>query len=183
MDLEIGKAITKLRLEKNLSIHELSKKTNVTASMLSQVERGIATPSLGTLRSIAAALDKPMFSFFMPPVNPEDLVIKAADRKKIILPDNGDLEYQLLSPDLSGVIEMVLLKLPPHRSSSDSMACHEGEEIAYMIEGELRLHIGESVFTVQKGDSAKIPGFTKHKFENPGEAEAVILFAISPPSF
>lgn len=181
--MDVGKRIAQLRNKKNLNIKELAQMTNVTSSLLSQIERGLANPSLNTLESISKALDEPMFNFFIPETAMDQLVLKQADRKKIILPENDGLEYQLLTPDLKGNIEMILLTLPANSDSSAEQTNHKGEEVAYVMEGKLVFQIGEASFDVNEGDSIRIPPYTDHKFKNSSSRDATILFAISPPSF
>ena len=149
-NMDIGKRIAQLRNKKNMNIKELAKMTNVTSSLLSQIERGLANPSLNTLESISKALDEPVFSFFIPETEPDQLVLKQADRKKIILPENDGLEYQLLTPDLKGNIEMVLLTLPAKSDSSSEQTMHKGEEVAYVMDGELVFCIDDALLPVGK---------------------------------
>ena len=78
---------------------------------------------------------------------------------------------------------MVLLKLPPHNNSSQELMEHKGEEVAYVIKGELVLHIEDNAITLYKGDSVRILPYMKHRFENRTGKDAVIIFAVSPPSF
>ena len=64
-ELNIGLIIKNFRTEKEMTIKDLAKKVQITSSMLSQIERGQANPSLNTIRLIAQALDKPLFKFFI----------------------------------------------------------------------------------------------------------------------
>ena len=63
-DLNIGEKIAQYRKSKDLSIRELAKMADVTPSLLSQIERGLANPSVNSLKSIANALNAPLFTFF-----------------------------------------------------------------------------------------------------------------------
>ncbi|MDO7204427.1 helix-turn-helix transcriptional regulator [Paraclostridium bifermentans] len=63
-EVNIGEKISQIRKSKDLSVRDLSKLCGVTASMLSQIERGIANPSVNSLKSIASALNVPLFTFF-----------------------------------------------------------------------------------------------------------------------
>ncbi|WP_235439937.1 helix-turn-helix domain-containing protein [Paenibacillus sp. DMB20] len=85
-NLELGQTIAKLRKNKNYTIKQLSEITNVTSSMLSQIERGLSSPSLNTLRVIADALDVPLFSLFTEFVPTKDLITRANSRKKNHIP-------------------------------------------------------------------------------------------------
>lgn len=182
-NLELGKAIAKFRINKNYNIKQLAEKTNVTSSMLSQIERGISNPSLNTLRVIADALEVPLLSFFTQSEKSKDLITRADARKKIVFPPPQNLEYMLLSPDLSGLIEMVLMKIPPVSQSAENPITHIGEEVAYVLEGSIVLHIGDDIETLNTGDSVKIPPGVQHKWENNTDKEVTIIFAVTPPTF
>ncbi|MFJ7978459.1 helix-turn-helix domain-containing protein [Peribacillus sp. NPDC096379] len=182
-NLELGKVIAKFRIKRNYNIKQLAEKTNVTSSMISQIERGLTNPSLNTLRVIADALEVPLLSFFTKSEKSKDLITRADARKKIVFPPPQNLEYMLLSPDLSGSIEMVLMKIPPVSQSAENPMIHIGEEVAYVLEGSIVLHIGDDIETLNTGDSVKIPPCVQHKWENITDKEATIIFAVTPPTF
>lgn len=64
-DLDIGSVLQARRGEKKISLRQLAERTGLTASMLSQIERNLVNPSINTLKVIAAALEIPMYKFFM----------------------------------------------------------------------------------------------------------------------
>ncbi|TKJ02654.1 helix-turn-helix transcriptional regulator, partial [Bacillus cereus] len=81
-NIDIGKKIEKQRKEKSLTSKELAKMANITPSMLSQIERGSANPSIQTLKVLAKALDVPTFSFLLEDTNTDDLIVRSHKRKK-----------------------------------------------------------------------------------------------------
>lgn len=101
---------------KNLSMRELAKLAEITLSMLREIERGLANPSIQTLKLLAKALEVPTFGFLMEDTNTADLVVRANERKKMNV---GNLSYELLSPDLTGALAASLMTLPPNAISSD----------------------------------------------------------------
>lgn len=180
--IELGKKIVEFRKQKGFTIKQLAERTTVTASLLSQIERGLADPSLNTLRMISSALDIPMFNLFIEAVDTKDLIVRANSRKQIAFPSDN-AEYALLSPDLSGAIEMVLMKLPSKTHSVRNLMAHTGEEVAYVHQGEVVLHLADRVEILRVGDSVKFPPGVKHKWENKGDTDVQIIFAITPPTF
>lgn len=179
---ELGERITKIRASQKLTLRQLANKVNVSSSLLSQIEKGRINPSLSTIRAIAAALNTPLFSFFLGELTTDDLVVRAGTGRKILFPDVS-LEYSLLTPDLNGSIEMALMKLPPHSQSSQDLFAHSGEEVAWVSAGELLLYLGDQTVQLFSGDSVKIPPGTQHKWENQTDTEAVLIFAVTPPTF
>ncbi|MDH4619243.1 helix-turn-helix domain-containing protein [Brevibacillus sp. AY1] len=182
-ELHIGRKILQYRKEKGLNIRQLAEMADVTPSLLSQIERGLANPSIQTLKMIAHVLDVQLFHFFLGQTSTEELIVKSDKRKKIIFPENELLSYELLSPDLSGAIEMALMKLMPGSHSSERPLQHKGEETSFILEGKVLLHMNGEVILLNQGDSVRIPSLAKHRWENPFHDRVVVVFAVSPPSF
>jgi transcriptional regulator with XRE-family HTH domain len=184
-DINIGKKIAQFRKQKGYSIKDLSELSKVTASMLSQIERGLANPSINTLKTVAAALNVPLFTFFMEDEPKDALVVRPADRKKAILPSEGNelITYELLSPDLKGDIELAIMTLTPLSHTSKDNFKHTGEEVAYVSKGNIVLYLNDEAIELSEGDSVKIPPNMLHRWYNPNKKDATVIFAVTPPSF
>ncbi|MEG0856239.1 MAG: helix-turn-helix domain-containing protein [Terrisporobacter sp.] len=182
-DVDISKNICEYRKSKGLSIKELANLTGVTSSLLSQIEKGSANPSINTIKQISKALDVPLFNFFINDNPTENLVVRKDGRKKMTFSDDDSFAYELLTPNLQGAIEFVLMKIPPKESSSKELFCHKGEEVAYIMKGNVSLYIMNTVVVLNSGDSVKIPPQSNHKWENHGVEECEVIFALTPPSF
>ncbi|PFI68368.1 DNA-binding protein [Priestia megaterium] len=176
-NIDIGKKVEKFRKAKGLSSRELAKLAEITPSMLSQIERGLANPSISTLKILAKCLDVPTFSFLLEEINTSHLVVRSNERKTMKV---KELTYSLVSPDFTGNLATAI---PPMKSSSESPLAHKGEEVAYVLEGKIKVYLEEEVYVLEKGDSVKIPSHLKHKWDNPFEEKAVILFSVTPPVF
>lgn len=182
-EVEISKNITEHRKRKKLTIKELANLTGVTPSLLSQIEKGSANPSINTLKQISSALDVPLFNFFINDDKTESLVVRKDSRKKIMLSKEDSFAYELLTPNLQGSIEFMLMKIPPKKSSSKDLFSHKGEEVAYVMKGSVNLYIMNNVIELNCGDSIKILPHTVHKWENINDCDCEIIFAVTPPSF
>ncbi|RBW68617.1 helix-turn-helix domain-containing protein [Bacillus taeanensis] len=179
-ELDIGKKVEKYRKAKGFSSRELAKIAEITPSMLSQIERGLANPSIQTLKVLAKALDVPTFSFLLEETNTEDLVVRSNERKKMVV---ENLSYELLSPDFTGTLAAAIMNVPPHTSSSEKLLEHKGEEVAFLLEGKVKVFLDDEEYILETGDSVKIPAYMKHKWENNFHETAVILFSVTPPVF
>lgn len=182
-DINIGEKILEYRKGKSMSIKDLSLASGVTSSMLSQIERGLANPSINSLKSIAKALEVPIFNFFMSQVDTDSLVVRSDQRKKMIFPENEDFAYELLSPNTSGKMGMMLMTLSSGTSSSEKLMDHPGEEEAVVTSGRVDLHLSDKVITLNEGDSVRILSNMGHRWCNPYSDDAKVVFAISPPLF
>lgn len=183
----LGKKIKNLRLEKGLSIKELADQIDVSSSLLSQVERGLANPSLNTLRSIANQLGVPMFSFLEDEEAVDTMVVRSEDRIRIIKgktnSEEVELGYDLLSPDLKGAIQMCEMSLGPHQYSSEKLNRHNAEEVAVCTRGSIELHLENKIVVLNNGDSVRMENGTPHRWKNPTDKKCTIIFAMTPPIF
>jgi len=65
----LGAGIRSERLRQGLTLTNLAERADLSASALSQIERSITDPSVGSLRRIASALEVPFFQFLVEPLN------------------------------------------------------------------------------------------------------------------
>lgn len=188
MDIKLlGEKIKTIRINKGLSIKDLADKIEVSSSLLSQIERGLANPSLNTLRLISTHLDVPMFSFFADEAPLDTKVVRKEQRIRIIngKTDSEEIElgYDLLSPDVKGTIQLCEMTLGPHQYSADKLNIHNGEEVAVCTQESIELHLENEILLLNNGDSIRIDRGIPHRWKNPTDKTCTIIFAISPPNF
>jgi Predicted transcriptional regulators len=182
----IGMRIQYYRKKAKLSIKELAERTHLTSSMLSQIERGIANPSINTLRSLSTALNVAVFQFFLEEnSSTESPIVTPKTRIKIIPPqaDGQSATYELLVPNLSGVLEFTILTLESGYKSNSQLISHAGEEVNYVLSGKLTLYYKDKIFYLNEGDSVRVPPETPHLWYNESNEAAKLIFASTPTSF
>ena len=105
----LGAGIRAERLRQGLTLTYLAEHAELSASALSQIERGVTDPSIGSLRRIASVLQVPFFQFLADPHSPQT-VVRKAERRTITFPHRA-LQYELLTPNLRGPFEILALDL------------------------------------------------------------------------
>ena len=180
--LGMGSRIRRLREEAGLTASELAEQAQLSSSMLSQVERDIVSPSISSLRRIAAALNVPAFYFLIDKNELNGIVVRHKDRRTIKVPDH-DTIYQLLSPTLDKRIEMMSFQLSPGEATCESPMAHEGEECLVLVSGSLQVVLPDREVRLEAGDSIYFDRFLPHQLINVGDCNAWAICAISPPSF
>jgi transcriptional regulator with XRE-family HTH domain len=178
---ELGSRLRTLRQDCGLTIEALARRSKISVGLLSQLERGQGNPSLATITKVAAALGVQIGEFFPGRVPRQRLVRK--DERKILQFAGPGLRYELLSPDLTGRIELLWITIPPHYSGEQHPFVHEGEEAGIVLKGELEVHTGGDVYHLHAGDSIAYPCSISHWTRNPSSETTVLVWAISPPSF
>ena len=178
-DDQLGRRIRSLRTERGLTLTGLAARVGITRSFLSSVERGIAYPSIVVLRSIAAALEVPVFLLFTGPETNGIVVRK--DARKIIRSPGSPVSYELVSPDLRRKIEMIVVR---HKPGVEYPAmAHDGEECALVLQGRVVITVANVDYELDEGDSIYYDSGLPHRARALGDDEAVIVSAITPPNF
>ena len=182
-DLLMGARIRAARTGMGMSLSDVAEQVGVTRSFLSQVERGVVNPSVTTLRRIAQVLRVPLFMLLGEEENGSmNAVVRKDQRRTIVLPE-GNLTYQLLSPDLNRRIEMVYSIIEPGQSSCEEPMSHPGEECVFMLKGEAQIEVGQEVFIIGEGDALYFDCGLPHRVTSIGHVPAEMVSAITPPSF
>ena len=178
-DINLGLKIKKFRNNQNLSLKELAEKIKSTSALLSQIEKGITNPSINTLKSLSIALNIPLYKFFLEETLKKVHIVRAEDRK-IIKPSKAQgISYELLSPEPQTDVEFMILNLDPYSSSKEKEIGHEGQEVAFILEGEVKLTLEDESYVLFQGDSIKIEKFVKHSWENFTSKYTKIIFAVT----
>lgn len=178
-DDQLGRRIRALRTERGLTLTGLAARVGITRSFLSSVERGVAYPSILVLRSIAAALEMPVFLLFTAPESNGIVVRK--DSRKVIRSPGSPVSYELISPDLRRKIEMIIVRHKP--GAEYSAMAHQGEECALVLRGRVIITIADEDYELNEGDSIYYDSGLPHKARAVGQEEAEIVSAITPPNF
>jgi transcriptional regulator with XRE-family HTH domain len=175
--VNVGERIRQLRLGLGMSMRTLATKSGFSPSLISQVEHGQVTPSIGSLERIATALGVSLGQFFLEPDANTTWLVRANARPKLTS-TWSPVSIEVLGP-LHGpsLLEPVMLTLAPGGRSGRFPAAPGGEKFALLIEGEVTLTLGEEVHVLRKGDAITFAPVTPHQWENsgPGPAHMVIV--------
>lgn len=189
----VGQKIRHQRLARKMRLVDLAETVSMSPSYISQMERGLVFPSVGALQKIASALGLHVADFFhgagagadrapADAVGPGVRVVKA-DRRKGLTYAGSNVVYQLLTPDMKGNLEMLLIKGPPGSDSGNDDFLHEGQECGIVLQGKMTYTVGETTVVLEEGDSISFKSSLPHKWRNEGDQDVVAIWAITPPSF
>ncbi|OQX16731.1 MAG: XRE family transcriptional regulator [Desulfobacteraceae bacterium IS3] len=163
---EVGNRIKMLREEKGLSLDELSKMTGFEVGLLSQIENNEIQPQLGTVIKLSKALDS-AFSRIVSGVGEKLYSItrkedqKTISRSSTLTGKKKLYTYKSLAPEVKGRhMETLIVQL--EENPDEEISVHDGEEFIYVINGRVKLKIGEDRFELEPGDSAYYLSTTPH---------------------
>jgi mannose-6-phosphate isomerase-like protein (cupin superfamily) len=136
------------------------------------------------LYAIAQALGVKVTHFF-PRTTPGTKVVRS-DARETFRFEGSSIAYALLSTSFpERKLESLLVQIDPVDGSlpSDEFRSHPGEEFAYVLEGTLRLWIGDEIHDLSPGDSVHFESTVTHRLENPGDSPTAALWVLTPPVF
>ena len=165
INIIVSQNIKRIRQEKNLSLDDLSKISNVSKSMLAQIEKGSANPSLSTLWKIANGLMVPFNSLVSQPRSPYEIVrLSEIDP---ITKDNENLKNFVIFPgNEKQRFSTYYIQVHPGYSWTSDKHMHGTIEFITVFNGELELIIGKNSFNLKNGESIRFKADTQHSYHN-----------------
>jgi transcriptional regulator with XRE-family HTH domain len=166
LEVRIGAAIKRRRLEANLTLSDLSAGAGLSSAMLSRIENGMATASLDALERIAAAVGVNLSDLFRESESRQgsaQLVKKAEQMEVVRVGTKHGHTYRLLSYDRGPrkLFEPFFIELDK-KSESFPRFTHPGTEFIYMLQGRMQYRFGEQTYLVEPGDAFTFSGNVIH---------------------
>jgi quercetin dioxygenase-like cupin family protein len=160
--LELGSKIRALRLRLQRTLDDTATAARISKPFLSQVERGLATPSLtpSEERSVSRGDQLRFFGFA----------------------DSANLFARLTNLTGGRQLEAILVKMPPGQKRSE-VNTHAGEEFLYVISGRVSLTLEGKTFSLQAGDSAHYESTVPHSWANTARGESLVVWVGTPRLF
>jgi transcriptional regulator with XRE-family HTH domain len=181
----LGHQMRQIRKARGLSIPVVAKRAGVSVGLISQIERGLTSPSIRSLRQLATALEVPVVQFFTPANHDGDCshnIVRPGQRRMLLLPHIG-IHTEVLTSDSSGALQMFIANIEPGGSSGPEFDSHDGEEAGLVLSGRLELWVGDRYFILDEGCSFRFSSRTPHRFANPGPVLARVHWVITPPIY
>jgi transcriptional regulator with XRE-family HTH domain len=181
---DLGEHVRRLRLERGLTLEEISAKSGCSVGSLSQLERGKGNPAFFTLAKIAHALEVPVARLLHIEKSVEPVVRRGQGRRLNPHPtEHRGTVYELLTPDLDRALEVVRYELPPGLSTEKTPFVHGGEESGIILRGTQEINVNGVLYTLNAGDAISFQSTLPHWFRNPGPDVVEGIFVCTPPTF
>jgi transcriptional regulator with XRE-family HTH domain len=181
----LGPRLRQAREECRLSARELARRIGCSASLISQIERGISVPSVGVLYSLAtelgSSLDHLLFGSDQalrpgqhpsaaaaggPAADPSGIVQRAGGRKIIDLASG--VRWERLTAGTDAMTDFLAVVYSPGGHSTDERRPlrHDGREYGLIISGTLQANVGFESYELGPGDSIAFDSATPHEYLN-----------------
>ncbi|WP_220137028.1 helix-turn-helix domain-containing protein [Streptomyces himalayensis] len=186
----LGERLRELRLRSGKSLRALARELGISASAVSQIERGTMRPSVSRLIAIVSAIDVPLAAVFdtsetgeytatdeggvpEPPV--EGFAVRRSWEVAPVFLDGG-VVFRRLSPVPTPDVEFFESTYPPGSVSNvhRQFLKHEGYEVGTVTQGELTIEFESETVTLGAGDSITYPCQRPHIVSNRSETATAV---------
>lgn len=178
----IGPKVRALRAQKGLGLVQLGEHSGLSPAMLSKIERGQVAPTLPTLLRIALVFGVGLDHFFSV-AEPSPRAVVTRRKERIRLPEKPAGDHQtyffesLDFPARRRLMESYHAVFPA-RSAPTEPHVHDGQELIYVISGELIVTIDETEFALTAGDAIHFDATAPHSYRQQGNEDCAVVAVI-----
>jgi transcriptional regulator with XRE-family HTH domain len=176
---ELGRRIKMLRVSRGLTLKDLEERGGISATHVSEIERGKASPTVGALGRIARALGLRPATLVEPHVLPAVSVLRASRRIEHRVVWNAAILEPLTEPADGSDAGGQLIWLPVTRDAVMSHR-HEGEEWITVLSGVAEIRVEAAKFVLREGDSLHFRAHREHAYLNLAATPSLLLVAMRP---
>jgi transcriptional regulator with XRE-family HTH domain len=179
--------IRMVREMRGLTIKDLSSRTGIDAETLIRIESGKVVPALGQLVKLGKALDMKMGYFISPGIDEPLTVVRKHERRSVSRYGEAKsmlygYSYESLAPDKANrLMEPFIVSLVP--TQIQEFSTHAGQEFIYVLEGEIKVQVGDRADSLKPGDAVYYDSNQPHSVRCAGTTPAkvlAVLYAGSP---
>ncbi|XAH24964.1 XRE family transcriptional regulator [Xylophilus sp. GW821-FHT01B05] len=183
----LGLRLKHARMVQGLTLRQLADAAGCSESMLSKIERGHAMPSLSALHRLALALKSNVAELTATGGEGQSPIGRAGARPVVSFQSGrkqkGSIRLERVMLPMRGQLLQADIHLIDPLVSSGEQISHIGEELGYLLEGELELTLGDSTYRLGPGDHFSFSSDTPHSYRNPGQTLTRVLWVNTPPTF
>ncbi len=178
---QIGRFLKSWREKTGKNQADIARAAKISTSMLSQIERGVVSPSIDTLLEVCTALNIDVGVLFERVSNRRTANVHHRG-ERLKSSQHGITYEQLVSSyDTKYPMEMFLLEVEPGHDTGICGRGHEGVEMGYVLSGDALLTIDEESYSLKCGDSISFVSHRPHRLCNTGDRVFKAIWSVSPP--
>jgi transcriptional regulator with XRE-family HTH domain len=196
---DVGQRLREAREQEGLSLRELARRLELSASALSQIETGKSRPSVKTLYAIVSELGISLDELFENPTAATEMpvegvrgsgdgsavkstvapVVQRADSRASLELDSG-VSWERLTAAHEPEVDFLYAtyEVGGASSSNDKLVRHRGREYGIVLSGELEVTVGFETYTLAEGDSISFDSQEPHRLANRGEVPATAIWFV-----
>lgn len=179
----IGQKLRWRRKIRGFSLQRVAEGSGISIGLLSEIERGLATPSPQVLKQICRALEMPIQWLFDDDgggAAEDGPVVRAAARRQLDFGAKG-MRKELMTPDAVPGIQMMRIVLQPGGGSGPlGMDAPEGAKCGTVLSGRFGLSLEGREYALEPGDSFAFDARAPHRFWCVGDVPCEVIWVVTP---
>jgi len=178
--VKVGERVRQVREKRGLSLEDISSRTDIDITLLSQIEEGQVAPPLGTIIKLAKALEMKMGYFISGKGDQAYTIVRREDRKIVSRYDSKKVkhygyEYESLAPlKKNRHMEPFLVTLEPSKTEEER-STHAGQEFIFVLQGKMEVRLEEETHILVPGDAIYYDSTLPHLVKCHGPETTKIL--------
>jgi quercetin dioxygenase-like cupin family protein len=169
-----------------MRLKDVAERAKCSEGMLSKIENDRAVPSLTTLHRLCKALNLSVSALLNKDLAEPWTILRPGERAVIGHASGSGSEgvkAEVIIPHADGrLLEGFVVIIEPGGHTAGVLQ-HQGEEVGYVMEGQLELTINSEVQLLNAGDSFYFPSDLPHEYRNPGKTRMRAVWINTPPTF
>lgn len=178
--VNVGERVKRAREERDLSLLDISRRTGLDVTLLSEIEQGQSAPPLGTVIKLAKALEMKMGYFISGDELRPFTIVRRGDSKVVSRYDSKrdkhyGYGYESLAPyKKDRHMEPFLVTLQP-ATTEEERSTHDGQEFIFVLTGSMEVRLGEEIHVLEPGDAIYYDSTVPHLVKCHGQETTRIL--------
>ncbi len=180
---DVGKKLKSLRKEDNLTLRELSCKSGVSTTQISEIERNLTSPTVATLTKLISALGHETSIFFEKDSHQKVSMVRQDERSLIVDQKNQVFIESLTKGIIDSKLKVIIAHPKPGQENIPQGYQHPGEELIFVFKGRIQVTLDGKPCILEDGDSIHFRSEMNHKIKNITDSEVELLSVSTPPSY
>jgi transcriptional regulator with XRE-family HTH domain len=176
---QVGARIRSFRAGRGLSLRVLARRSGLSTNAISLIERGENSPTVSSLHRLATALNVPITAFFEDVRDQATIVVR---REARLRSGSSGITMESLGIGLSNQsLAPFLVSVEPGDGNADAPSSHPGEELVYVVSGQMDYQVAGETFRLRPGDSLLFEASQPHAMINAGSDPGVVILVFEVP--
>lgn len=171
----------KYRLMRGMTLKKVEGKANVSATHISEIERGMTSPTIGALSKLAEAIEVELASIVRQEEYKSFSIVGENEKKRMKFEEWGASYYSLIKDMAKPQFSFLEVELDPGIRRPEETSTHAGEEFALVTRGVMEIIIGSEKYILKEGDSIHYRADRPHAMRNIGGVTCRAIWITLPP--
>jgi transcriptional regulator with XRE-family HTH domain len=184
--LAIGTRLRHTRIMRGARMKDVADAAGCSESLVSKIENNKLQPSLQVLHRLCSVLRISLGALFNSQQDDFPVVTRQGQRPYVEMDPlrrGKGIRMERVIPYTKHHLLQSNIHVVAPGGSSFGLISHEGEEVGYIIAGEIELFVGDKSYRLRAGDTFCFRSEMGHGYSNSGPEEARVLFVNTPPTF